>query len=81
MRKLPPLLQTVLAGIDRDADDPGLLMFGSGEGDGSCQGFQKDVLASRGHGAVDVVEPVAPPGRASGRWGRRFHDVDGPMAP
>ena len=29
------------------------------------------VLASRGHGAVDVVEPVAPPGRASGRWGRR----------
>ena len=25
------------------------------------------VLASRGHGAVDVVGPVAPPGRASGR--------------
>ena len=24
-----------------------------------------------GHGAVDAVEPVAPPGRASGRWGRR----------
>ena len=26
-------------------------------------------LASRGHGAVDAVEPVAPPGRASGRGG------------
>ena len=24
-----------------------------------------------GHGAVDAVKPVAPPGRASGRWGRR----------
>ena len=28
-------------------------------------------LASRGHGAVDVVGPVAPPGRASGREGAK----------
>ena len=28
-------------------------------------------LASRGHGAVDVVGPVAPPGRASGRGGAK----------
>ena len=57
----PPLLQTVLAGIDRDADDPSLLMFGSGEGDGSCQGLHKDVLAYvfrvAGRVQVGVAQP------------------------
>ena len=36
-------------------------------------GLSPSALASRGHGAVDVVGPVAPPGRASGRGYARVY--------